>query len=79
MPVFDVYSRRGCHLCDALVEELADVVSGRAAIAVHDVDSRDDWRQAFGRRVPVVQFEGADICEYTLDREAIRATLADRA
>lgn len=79
MPVFDVYSRRGCHLCEVLIEELADAVSGRAEINVHDVDSRDDWRLAFGLRVPVVNFEGEEICEFTLDRNAIRALLAEQA
>lgn len=77
MPVFDVYSRRGCHLCEVLLDELADTVAGRADINVHDVDTRDDWRQAFGLRVPVVNFEGREICQYTLDRDAILARLAD--
>lgn len=79
MQVFDVYSRRGCHLCDVLIEELSDVVSGRAEIRVHDVDSRDDWRLAFGLRVPVVNFDGREVCEYSLDRDAVRALLADQA
>ena len=78
MPVFDVYSRRGCHLCEVLIEELADVVSGRAEINVHDVDTREDWRLAFGLRVPVVTFLGREICEYTLDRDAVRALLAEQ-
>ena len=79
MPVFDVYSRRGCHLCEVLVEELADLVADRARVDVHDVDSRDEWTRAFGLRVPVVQVDGRDICEFTLDRDAIRALLADSA
>ncbi len=79
MPVFDVYSRRGCHLCEVLIEELADIVSGRAEIRVHDVDTRDDWRRAFGLRVPVVKFDGRKVCEYTLDRDVISSLLADQA
>ena len=62
-----------------LIEELSDVVSGRAEIHVHDVDTRDDWRLAFGLRVPVVKVDGREVCEYTLDRDAVRALLADRA
>lgn len=79
MPVFDVYSRRGCHLCEVLIEQLADTVSGRAEIRVHDVDTRDDWRLAFGLRVPVVSVDGREICEYTLDHAAVSALLADQA
>lgn len=77
MPVFDVYSRRGCHLCEVLIEELSDVVSGRVEIHVHDVDTQEDWRLAYGLRVPVVNFDGREVCNYTLDRDAVRALLAD--
>lgn len=76
MPEFVVYSRRGCHLCEVLIEELADIVTGRARITVRDVDTRDDWRQSFGLRVPVVLYEGRHVCDYTLDSDAIRALLA---
>lgn len=77
MPAFDVYSRRGCHLCEVLIEELVDVVSGRAEILVHDIDTRDDWRAAFGHRVPVVEYAGREVCEYSLDHDVIRALLSD--
>ena len=79
MPVIDVYSRRGCHLCETLLEQLSDDVAGRARIDVHDVDTRADWQQEFGPRVPVVLYDGREVCHYTLDRAAIRALLADPA
>lgn len=79
MRVFDVYSRRGCHLCEVLIEELSDLVSGRAEIHVHDVDTCADRRLAYGLRVPVVSVDGREVCEYTLDRDAVRALLADQA
>ncbi len=76
MTVIDVYSRRGCHLCEVLIEELLPLVRGRLRVEVHDIDSRDDWKQAFDARVPVVEYRGRVICEYHLDRAAISAILA---
>lgn len=76
MPVIDVYSRRGCHLCEQLIEELLECLAGRAEIAVHDVDSRADWRERYGDAVPVVAFGGRELCRYRLRREAVDAALA---
>lgn len=71
-----VYSRQDCHLCDELLSELSSLVDGRLKIEVRDVDSHDDWREAYGWRVPCVEYEQRVLCEYFLDREAISAILA---
>ncbi len=75
-PVLYVYSRRGCHLCDVLVEELLPLVHGRLEVEVRDIDSRDDWRARFDVRIPVVEFEGEIVCQYRLHRPSIEAILA---
>ncbi len=67
-----VYSRRGCHLCEDLIEELLELVDA-ADFEVHDVDTRADWRAEYGTRVPVVEYDGRLICQYHLDREALAA------
>jgi len=82
MPVFEVYSREGCHLCEILIEELLTLLHGRAEVRVHDIESRADWRQAYDTRVPVVELDGAVLCEYSLDRDRVLTALsglADRA
>lgn len=76
MTELDVYSRQGCHLCEILIEELLEFVRDRARIVVHDIDSRDDWREAYGVRVPVVELDGATLCEYHLDRDVVNRALA---
>jgi len=76
MPVFDVYSRQGCHLCEVLIEKLAELVRGRAEIEVHDIDCRADWRERYDVRVPVVEFDGQLLCEYRLDADAVNRALA---
>ena len=75
MPVIDVYSRRGCHLCEVLIEELTPLVRGVARIEVHDVDSREEWRRQYGDRVPVVEIAGDPVCHFRLDREALLSRL----
>lgn len=76
MPGLTVYSRQNCHLCDELLDELAPLVDGRLDLEVRDVDARDEWREAFGWRVPCVEYEDRVISEYHLDRDAISAILA---
>lgn len=76
MPEIDVYSRRGCHLCEILIEELGELVRDRAELAVHDVDACPAWRERYGSAVPVVEVGGRELCRYRLDREAILAVLA---
>ena len=72
-----VYSRRGCHLCEVLIEELSDLLTGHAELRVHDVDTRVDWCEAFGLRVPVVEYRGKAVCDGKLDRDAVMAALAE--
>ena len=72
----DVFSRRGCHLCEVLIEELLPLVKGRAAVSVHDVDTRSEWAAEYGDRVPVVELGGRMLCQYRLDAEAVQQALA---
>lgn len=68
-----VYSRRGCHLCEQMLEELVPLCRGRAVLRVLDVDSRDEWRQAYGNRVPVLCSGDQEISVARLDRDALLA------
>lgn len=71
MPVLHVFSRQGCHLCDVLVEQLLPIVRGHAEVVVHDVDTRDDWRDTYGLRVPVIELDGRCLCEFELNRQSV--------
>jgi hypothetical protein len=73
---FVVYSRRGCHLCEELLEQLEPLCRGRATIVVHDVDTNSEWAEAYGERVPVLLSGGSKICHYHLDRAAVLEMLA---
>lgn len=71
MPAIRVYSRRGCHLCEELIEALAPLVRGRLEVEVCDIDTRADWRERYDTEVPVVEYDGEFVCKYHLDRDAI--------
>ena len=71
-----VYSRRGCHLCELMLEELVPLCRDRATIRVLDVDSRVDWQEAYGRRIPVLCNGDREISVARLDRDALLAILA---
>jgi len=74
-PIY-VYSRRGCHLCEVLIEEMLPLLQGRIDIKVRDIDTNEAWRNAYDVRIPVVEFEGQVICEYPLDTAKIAAIVA---
>lgn len=72
-----LYGRPGCHLCDEMVDEIADTLRGRAyRLKVEDVDTRAEWRNRFGSRVPVLTLpDGTELCHYHLDPDCLRAQL----
>jgi thioredoxin reductase (NADPH) len=70
-----VYSRRGCHLCELMLEELVPLCRDRATIRVLDVDTRDDWREAYGNRIPVLCAGDREVSVAHLDRDALLALL----
>lgn len=75
MPELVVYTRRGCHLCEVLIEELEPLIRGRARLELRDVDSDEDWRREYGLRVPVLEAAGRTLCEFRLDRASVLAFL----
>jgi len=72
-----VYSRQGCHLCEVMVDELLPLVRGRFEIVVQDIDSREDWKRKYDTRIPVLEYDGEQICQYHLDRGAITRILSN--
>lgn len=76
MHAFVVYSRPGCHLCEQLIEELLPLLRGRLEIQVLDIDTRPEWQEQYGTRIPVVEFNGELVCQYTLDRPACERIVA---
>jgi len=77
MPELIVYTRRGCHLCELLIEELMPLTRGRARLRLCDVDRDAALVERYGLRVPVLEADGEVLCEARLDRDAVLGYLDD--
>jgi len=67
-----VYTREGCHLCDALVDELAQFCSKKPyTFSTIEISYNDHLELRYGSMVPVVTFEENIICHYFLDTDLI--------
>ncbi len=75
MATFHVFSRQGCHLCEVLIDQLLLLLRGKADVAVHDIDTRPDWREKYAVRIPVLEFEGQVVSQFRLDHEAVKLIL----
>jgi hypothetical protein len=76
MAVFHYYSRKGCHLCEVMLEELLPLIRGKAEIEYRDIDTQPEWCEKFDVRVPVIEYDGQLVSEYPLDYGAVRAVLS---
>ncbi len=62
------YYREGCHLCEEMAARLfRDWPEIAEQMQWRDVDSREDWRAAWGTRVPVLARQDEVLCEYFID------------
>lgn len=72
-----LYTRAGCSLC-------ADMKAGLAALraqlgfAVTEVEVgwEGELAERYGRLLPVLERDGAEVCRYFLDEDRLRAALA---
>jgi hypothetical protein len=76
-----VVSRDGCHLCEQMLEELAELERSAnvPAVTVIDVDCDPALTQQFGLKVPVLLLDGSVICHYTLNSNELLRLLGRSA
>lgn len=71
-PRVELYTRRGCHLCDEAKAALVHLRAERPfALKETDVDSDYALQQAYGLLVPVVVVDGRRISELRLSPAAL--------
>ena len=75
MAIIHYYSRKGCHLCEVMLEELLPLIRDHAEIKMRDIDSQAEWREKYDIRIPVIEYDGELVSEYPLNYDAIRAML----
>ncbi|MGI9570939.1 MAG: glutaredoxin family protein [Desulfobulbia bacterium] len=68
-----VYVRGGCHLCDAMLDELdSSRQQGAFELEVVDILGRPELESRYGSLIPVLCAEGdVEICHYYLDESAL--------
>jgi len=63
-----LYSRSGCHLCEAMEDELRPFIAAAMITVTRKfIDSNEDLERQYGHRVPVLEYNGQAVCEYFLD------------
>lgn len=77
MPVeLTLYSRTGCHLCEDMEVQLAELaVQLDFCVRRIDIDSDAALVAEYGSRVPVLMRQQTLICEYFLDLPALNNAL----
>jgi len=77
---FIIYSRRGCHLCDEMWDELHPMLRGRDAdLKIIDVDTDAELKARYGTRIPVLSINGVELCSGRLDQTKVLAYLSPHA
>jgi glutaredoxin len=71
-----LYTRPGCHLCDVARETLL-AQRARSAFDLEevDIDGDDELELEYGIRVPVVEVDGEEVFEVTVDAVELAAIL----
>ena len=72
MPVV-LYTRRGCHLCEAAEDILA---AAGLQVRLVDVDQDAGVATTYGLRIPVVEIDGQTVLEGWFDERQLAAVLA---
>tara|TARA_B100001778_G_C18502643_1_gene590405 strand:- start:682 stop:927 length:246 start_codon:yes stop_codon:yes gene_type:complete len=67
-PKFYVYSKRGCHLCEELIEQLIEFLNSRAKIEIIDIESSKDLLDKYHADIPVVTFNDKEIFKHFFNK-----------
>jgi glutaredoxin len=71
-----LYSRPGCHLCDAMKKEIAPLVSHfNAHLREVNIDADPILRQRYNEEVPVLFLGSRKVAKHVVDIEQLRRQL----
>ena len=79
MIVLTVLGRADCHLCEAMLEELAPLVAGRARIEVVDIDEDETLAARYLFEIPVLKYGDEELSRHRLDRDRLTEFFARRS
>lgn len=71
-----LYTRQGCHLCEAFLAELQQFDAGLCETLHYiDVDDSPADVERFGDKVPILLANGVEICRYYFDADKLESCL----
>lgn len=77
VPLFTLYRREGCHLCEDLENQLEELLEpGSYRLRRVDIDDFTELREQYHVLVPVLVHGKTQICHHFLDLDAVRRVLA---
>jgi glutaredoxin len=71
-----LYTRQGCHLCEAAEGVVRAAAAGRAEVELIDIDGDPELVDRYTVRVPVVVLDGVEVAEYEVDPAQLQALLS---
>jgi len=78
MVTLTLYSRPECHLCEALLADLAPLLNADVVVETVDVDSSAALERRYGLRIPVLTAGDLELSGYPLDRDRVQRYLDAR-
>ena len=58
-----LFSKKGCHLCEAVEAKIRSMATIRTSLTVVDLDEDSALHDKYWMRIPVVRVEGEDVFE----------------
>lgn len=79
-PNLTLYSRAGCHLCAEALATIARLRPRltRLTLTVIDIDGDARLHDAYFERIPVLELDGEELCEYSIDEDELLSALGGR-
>ena len=79
MTVVTVYSKPDCHLCeDAMAVLLRLRTELGFTLRELDISADEVLHRAYFERIPVVEVDGEELCEYIVEEAVVRERLESR-
>ena len=70
--VFELYTRSGCHLCEEMEQEIAELQGNFGfTTKVTLINDNQELEDLYGDKVPVLTYEKNIICMYVIDTTAL--------
>jgi hypothetical protein len=75
-----IYLRAGCHLCEQALTLIAPLAAAYGAgVEQVDIEADDRLLTRYLERIPVIELDGAELYDFFVDADDLRARLAQPA